>query len=277
VAHVTVTYDLGGVRITPIADGWVDMPNAVFPDFDPRSAGDPITDHFRHRISAFVVRVGDMTVLVDTGSAGNFGPNAGRFGDSLAVAGIAPDAVDVIALTHLHSDHYGGLTTRAGTAVFPHARLLVPAEEWRILHDRDFLDALPASEKSVVVQARRAVAAYSGRTGFIRGGDAVGQGLAAFALPGHTPGHTGLTVRGTKGKAMLVGDMVHCASYQAANPNWSVVYDHDLALAAATRVSTFGEAAKDDWLVFGAHLGAGEAFRVERAGAGFRLHKAECL
>lgn len=271
VAGLSVTLDLGGVRITPVADGWVDMPNSVFPDFDPDLAGALVTDHFRHYISAFLVCDGQRTLLVDTGSAGNFGPNAGRFGQSLAAAGIVPEAVDAIMLTHLHSDHYGGLTTPAGAAVFPRARLLVPAEEWRVVHDANFFDALPKSETSIVMQARKAVAAYAGRTVLVQGGDTIGQGLAALALPGHTPGHMGLTIQGATAKAIVVGDMIHCGQYQAACPHWSVVYDHDLAQAAATRVSIFARAADEDWLVLGAHLGSGTPFRVERAGAGFRL------
>lgn len=263
--------DLGGIGITTITDGWAEMPNAVFPGFDPDLADAPATGRFRHHILAFVVRDGATTLLVDTGSAGNFGPDAGRFGASLAAAGIAPGAVDAVLLTHLHSDHYGGLTTQAGDAVFARARLLVAAEEWRNVHDPDFLAAVPEAEKPVVLQARKAVGAYAGRVELVRDGDALGRGMTALALPGHTPGHMGLEVVGATARAMVIGDLIHCGRYQAANPNWSTIYDHDPACAARTRIAAFSRAAQEDWLMFGAHLGEGQAHRVHRSGAGFRL------
>jgi len=264
-------FDLGKISITPISDGWVDMANAIFPRFDPVLAGAPADGRFRHHIFAFLLQSGTTKALVDTGSAGNFGPDAGRFAENLAKAGVGPDDVDVIVLTHLHSDHYGGLAGQDGSAVFPRARLYVGAEEWWNTHDPDFLAALPDAEKPVVMRARAAVAGYADRTELVRDGDPLGPGLAALALPGHTPGHMGITVTGTAAKVMLVGDMFHCADYQGAHPDWSVIYDHDPAQAARTRTAVLSQAAAEGWVLFGAHLGAGEAHRVKREGAGFRL------
>jgi metal-dependent hydrolase (beta-lactamase superfamily II) len=41
---------------------------------------------------------------------------------NLRRAGYTPEEVDVVLVTHLHSDHIGGLTTRDENRVFPNLR-----------------------------------------------------------------------------------------------------------------------------------------------------------
>lgn len=49
---------------------------------------------------------------------GSFGgPSLGRVPAALAAAGVAPDSIETVLLTHLHPDHAGGLL--AGMASRP--------------------------------------------------------------------------------------------------------------------------------------------------------------
>ena len=48
---------------------------------------------------------------------------------ALAAAGFAPGSVDLIALSHLHFDHAGGLLTATGARAFPRARVVAQADE----------------------------------------------------------------------------------------------------------------------------------------------------
>jgi len=62
---------------------------------------------------------------VDAGAGTWWGGGAlGRLAGSLRSAGYTPKEVDIVLLTHLHSDHIGGLTTQDGKRVFPNCRCL---------------------------------------------------------------------------------------------------------------------------------------------------------
>jgi glyoxylase-like metal-dependent hydrolase (beta-lactamase superfamily II) len=72
--------------------------------------------------TGFLVNTGKQLILVDAGAGTWFGGGAlGRLVDSLRSAGYAPEQVDRVLVTHLHSDHVGGLTSQDGKRVFPNA------------------------------------------------------------------------------------------------------------------------------------------------------------
>src|SRR5579864_326434 len=76
--------------------------------------------------TGYLVNTGKQLILVDAGSGTWFG--GGRFGHLLAnlrSAGYTPEEVDIVLVTHLHSDHIGGLTTQDGKIVFPNADIYV--------------------------------------------------------------------------------------------------------------------------------------------------------
>jgi len=64
-------------------------------------------------------------------SAGTWygGGALGHLVDSLRSAGYAPEEVDRVLVTHLHSDHVGGLTTQDESASFPNADVFVSKAE----------------------------------------------------------------------------------------------------------------------------------------------------
>ena len=71
----------------------------------------------------FVLRANGQTLLFDAGLGdslsereekiyGAVGPS--RMNEGLAEAGVTPDDIDVVILTHLHTDHCAGAVKRAG-------------------------------------------------------------------------------------------------------------------------------------------------------------------
>src|SRR5258708_23313787 len=76
--------------------------------------------------AGYLVNTGKQLILVDAGSGTWFG--GGKFGHlvaNLRSAGYTPEEVDIVLVTHLHSDHIGGLTTQDGRIVFPNADIYV--------------------------------------------------------------------------------------------------------------------------------------------------------
>ena len=75
--------------------------------------------------TGFLVNTGKQRILVDAGAGTWWGGGAfGRLAGSLRSAGYTPEEVDIVLVTHLHSDHVGGLTTQDGKRVFPKCRCL---------------------------------------------------------------------------------------------------------------------------------------------------------
>ncbi len=80
--------------------------------------------------TGFLVNTGKQLILVDAGAGGWWGGGAfGRLAGSLRSAGYTPEEVDIVLVTHMHSDHIGGLTTKDGRRVFPNANVYVAKAE----------------------------------------------------------------------------------------------------------------------------------------------------
>ena len=71
-----------------------------------------------------VVKTGNDVVLFDTGL------NPAGITAPLASAGIAPEDVTVVVITHMHGDHIGGLSGEDGTPTFPNARYVTGQVEF---------------------------------------------------------------------------------------------------------------------------------------------------
>ncbi|MCR6658281.1 MAG: MBL fold metallo-hydrolase [Asticcacaulis sp.] len=156
-----------------------------------KAAGQP-TDHITLSIDALLVKAGDHLVLIDTG----MGPRAhGVLMGSLAKAGVTPDQVTDVLITHSHPDHIGGLLTTDGKPAFPKAVVRLTDAEW-------------ASVKANPQQADF-VTAITPQVQTFAGGAEVLPGITSVILKGHTPGHTGYEIASGNAKLLDIGDMAH--------------------------------------------------------------------
>ncbi|WP_447382576.1 MBL fold metallo-hydrolase, partial [Streptococcus pneumoniae] len=71
-----------------------------------------------------IVNMGDRLILFDTGMGTSqaFGPTTGRQQKSMKEAGIRPEDIDTVVLSHAHIDHIGGIVDANNKPLFPNAQ-----------------------------------------------------------------------------------------------------------------------------------------------------------
>ncbi len=118
----------------------------------------------------------------------------------LASEGIAPEQVTDIVLTHLDRDHAGGVRD------FPQARVHVHELEWRALNGEVPLRPGRYLAQQMPLAGQVNPIATGGETWFgLPAARPLGEetDVLMVALPGHTPGHSGVAVRGEDGRWLL--------------------------------------------------------------------------
>ena len=96
---------IGDVIVTALSDGTLErtheMMNDVPEDEGRRHLDAAFRPTFMLSVNAFVVHTGERTVLVETGSGDYLGPEMGKLLGNLKTAGVNPDDIDAILLTHM--------------------------------------------------------------------------------------------------------------------------------------------------------------------------------
>jgi glyoxylase-like metal-dependent hydrolase (beta-lactamase superfamily II) len=207
--------------------------------------------------AGFLVNTGKELILVDAGAGPWFGGGAfGRLANSLHAAGYSPEQVDRVLVTHLHSDHIGGLTTQDGKRVFPNADVFVAKA------DSDFwlspeIAAKAPKDAQPFFQAAQAISApyiKAGKWHTFSDTDALADGVRVVSLHGHTPGHTGYEFSSQGQKILFWGDTIHEQLPQLSHADITVVFDIDHAAAAAMRKQLFPTLASEAALIAGPHM-----------------------
>lgn len=200
-----------------------------------------------------LVNTGAELVLFDTGLSAE-GTLA-----ALAAAGITPDQVTTVVLTHMHGDHIGGLMGADGTTpTFANARYVTGAAEhnhWSSAGNEGF-------DKNVVP--------LNDKITFLDDGGSVAGGITGLAAFGHSPGHMVYQVESDGQRLMITADTANHYVWSLQRPDWEVRFDMDKAAAAATRRQVFGMIAADRIPFIGYHMPFPGVGYVEAAGDGFR-------
>ena len=254
---------IGRLAVTALWDGTMDLPlREAF-----ARPGPARLDALRARaflpatmpmsVNAFVVDDGQRVVMVDTGAGASrmFGDRLGGVPAQLRAAGYAPERIDEIYLTHLHTDHVGGLTID-GRAVYPRAVVRADGREAGHYLSREQL-AAAGPDKEDIESAIAMLEPYvaSGRFRPFDGRTELAAGVRALPAPGHTPGHTAYVVESEGEKLILWGDLMHVAAVQFPLPAASVAFDASPPQAAASRAQLYREAARDGAWIAAAHVG----------------------
>ena len=204
---------------------------------------------------------GDHYILVDAG-CGDRAENekhphepAGLLTKSLSDAGVSPQDVDTVIISHRHWDHFGGVMS-GGEIAYPDAEYVISRREAQHIRGEAkgwALDYLNTIED---------------RLRLVDGAATIGDGVTVKPAPGHTPGM--LVVEASSGGETLLYTsdvIIHPAHVQ--HTDWIPSFEHDLEAAAATRARLVEEAHRRDKLLFVPHI-PGVLGRVERVQEGYR-------
>ncbi|MBB3659904.1 glyoxylase-like metal-dependent hydrolase (beta-lactamase superfamily II) [Rhizobium sp. BK650] len=250
---------VGKIEVTALLDGYMEMPAALF-SAPYEEAARLARAQFQaptprlSPVNAFLINLGDRLVLIDTGAADLFGATLGKLPRALAAAGVRPDQIDAIVLSHMHPDHVGGAIDEHGKPVFANAELIVSEADLVYWHDDAALSQAPTAFKPFFASARAVAKAYANRRTTFSGETELLGALRSVPLPGHTPGHTGFTVSSEGATLLIWADVVHHATFQFAHPEWGPAFDVDSALAGSSRKRAFDQAVHDGLMVTGMHL-----------------------
>ena len=261
----------------------------LIPDWNPEVADrhdswmvpdclDAAHEHVVVSTHGWLVRTPRHTVIVDT-AVGNGKTRAMKafdhlqepWLDRLAAAGVKPEAVDFVLLTHLHSDHVGWNTRQVDgrwTPTFPNARyVMARLEQERLagIMERDGPDApktaFYADSVLPVIEA--------GQASFVEpdGGEPL-PGFTFHPTPGHSTNHMSIGLRSGDEYGLFAGDVMH-HPIQVCCPEWSSVFSEDAGRGRASRDWALNHMADTGALVFSSHFPGSSAGRVRRTADGF--------
>lgn len=263
---IAKSFKLGDFTVTTLLDGSLPRDGAqeIFgggasdEDFAKVSADNFISpDVAQFFFTPTLVNTGSELVLFDTG-LGQGGIQA-----ALADAGVTPDQINVVVITHMHPDHIGGMTTN-DAPTFPNARYVTASPEY------DFWAAQDAGNRVGDLVAAK-VTPLAEKMTFVEDGGEVASGITATAAYGHTPGHTVYHLESNGQRLVLTADLANHYVWSFAHPEWEVRFDMDKAAATASRRNVLGMLAADKVPMIGYHMPFPAAGFVETRGDGFRF------
>ncbi|MGW6057299.1 MBL fold metallo-hydrolase [Streptomyces sp. NPDC055189] len=227
---------------------------------------------------SFAVEVNGLRVLVDTG-IGNGKQRANPAWDNLdtdylsrlAEAGFAPETVDLVVLTHLHTDHVGWNTRAQGGSwvpTFPNARYLTTRTEWDYWANTDMDEARRQMFRDSVHPIKDA--GLLDLVDVPLDGADIAPGVRLLPTPGHTPGQVAVELNSRGESALITGDCIH-HPVQLVRPDLGSCVDIDPAAAARTRHQLLGALSGTRTLLLGSHFPPPTAGHVIPDGDTYRL------
>lgn len=199
-------------------------------------------------ITAFVIEHPEGIIVVDTGETANIAdpayascdPITGMFyrrnlqfslsaedeiGVQMRKIGLAPDRVARVVMTHLHSDHMGGLTAFRGKRV-------CVSQAAANGHTGALMCRVPREVELVPVgYGDGAKGAFSQSANLTEDG-----AISIVPTPGHATGHQSVVIEGNGKSVCLVGDAAFSMDQISSGETGGIVENHADSVRSATRL-----------------------------------------
>lgn len=272
-------YKVGTVEVTAIYDGIWEKPhdpafikNASVDDVKGAmtAAGLP-ADFVSIPLTMLALKIGDKTILCDSGSGGQWQPTAGKGLANMMAAGIDSASVSAILISHFHPDHiYGLMAKDTNAAVFPNAEIIVGQTEYAWWTEAGRVEKLPEARKKLGQRINDVFPKWS-NIRRVEGDAEVAPGVRFVAAPGHTAGHVAFHLESGGEQMMISNDTAYVPALVAAHPGWHGAYDQDGPMAEASRRRVLDRVIAGKMMICGAHFPFPGAASIVKDGDGYAL------
>lgn len=288
-ADLVHRFRVGSLDCTALKDGFITGPTRPLAPEAPvedlrsllQSQGDHPDVRYITIANLHVRQASGRGLLVDAGIGRLLGLDlkpiltAGHSARALEHAGVVPDEVETVLVSHIHPDHIGGLFDAEDRPVFPRARYHVSREELAFWDqpDPDLSGSLlpPFVQVDCKQSAKRFLKVAAGRMELFSMGDEVVEGVKSVALPGHTPGQVGFQFDGGGGETLFyTADALANRAVSIQRPDWRFSFDADSPQAIATRHRLLDSTVQTGWPLFTPHFPWPAVGRMVREGGDTR-------